>query len=601
MLGAQFSGAFVDNVLRGAAVALATFGGVRPFGLDGPGTAVVTGVALILPFALLSGIGGELADAVDRGALVRWIKAIEVPIVAGCAAALIAGRVDVLLVGLGVLGARSALFGSVKYAILPDLVDEARLTAANGLVQASTWLAILLGAIAGVGAVGSAHASAMASPVGVGAMAILVSLRGAASAWSVPAVPRAADRPVRRDPIATTIAAVRYAAAVPNVFQAILGKAWFWALGGVLIAELATFTRDVVHGSPAVEMVWLACMAVGAGLGAVLADRLSRQRVELGIVPMGSVGLSVFAVGIAFGGAVGSRALIALSFVGIGLAGAVFAVPLAAYVQWRAAPAVRAHVIAGANAIDAVAMVGTTVIWGLARHFGVGPLGSFVAIAAVNAAVAVYIYTRVPEFLLRFVAWCLSNVLYRLEVTGLEHIPVDGPCVIVCNHITFVDWLIVGGAVRRPVRFVMYAGYQGNPLFRFITSQARVIPIVGAKEDPEMLKRAMDAVSRELDDGWVVGIFPEGHLTADGQIAPFRAGIERIIARNPVPVIPLALNGLWGSWFSREGGAAMRGAPRRFWSHVWLTASEPIPAEAVTAKVLEEAVTALWHRRPDAP
>jgi 1-acyl-sn-glycerol-3-phosphate acyltransferase len=217
----------------------------------------------------------------------------------------------------------------------------------------------------------------------------------------------------------------------------------------------------------------------------------------------------------------------------------------------------------------------------------------FLLLGLLNAAVAVYIYSVIPEFFLRFVAYLLTHLIYRCKVTGYERVPREGGVVIVCNHVSFIDWLIIAAAVKRPARFVMYHGFAKIPLLGRLFAQAKVIPIASHKEDPEALTKAMDRIAEELAAGEVVCIFPEGKLTGDGAIDTFKPGIERIIARTPVPVVPCALQGLWGSYFSRKDGHAMSHPFRRFWSRIALVFGEPVPPEHVTAAGLQATVTAL--------
>jgi 1-acyl-sn-glycerol-3-phosphate acyltransferase len=197
----------------------------------------------------------------------------------------------------------------------------------------------------------------------------------------------------------------------------------------------------------------------------------------------------------------------------------------------------------------------------------------------------------VPEFLMRFITWVLVHTLYRVRVDGLKHLPEEGAALLVCNHVSFMDPLIIMASVRRPVRFVMYYKIFNIPVLKFVFRTARAIPIAGHKEDPLLLDRAFDEVDAALANGELVCIFPEGGLTRDGVIAPFRGGVERILQRRPVPVVPLALRGLWGSVFSRRDSALHRmRLPRRFWSRIELVGGEPVPAAAANSTMLASRV-----------
>jgi 1-acyl-sn-glycerol-3-phosphate acyltransferase len=217
----------------------------------------------------------------------------------------------------------------------------------------------------------------------------------------------------------------------------------------------------------------------------------------------------------------------------------------------------------------------------------------YLVVGLMNAAVAVYIYTLVPEFLMRFLTWIFIHVLYRIRTGGLDRVPDEGAAVLVSNHVSLMDALVIGGMVRRPVRFVMDHHIFAIPVLRFIFRTAKAIPIAPAHEDESTLEAAFERIDAELADGNLVCIFPEGKLTRDGEMNPFKKGIERILERRPVPVVPLALKGLWGSFFSRRGGAAMQGLPRRFWSRIALVAGEPVAPAQATAQYLQARVAEL--------
>ena len=217
----------------------------------------------------------------------------------------------------------------------------------------------------------------------------------------------------------------------------------------------------------------------------------------------------------------------------------------------------------------------------------------YLILALLNVIVAIYIFTLLPEFLMRFLVWILVSTLYRVRPTGLENIPARGPAVLVCNHVSFVDALLVGGSIRRPVRFVMYYKIFQIPLLRFIFKTAKAIPIASAKEDEALLADAFEKIDEELGAGHIVCIFPEGGITKDGEIQHFRSGIEKIVDRRPVPVIPIALCGIWGSWFSRQSGGGLRKIPGRLWANVIVRIGEAVPAKDVSAQRMELLVRTL--------
>jgi 1-acyl-sn-glycerol-3-phosphate acyltransferase len=335
---------------------------------------------------------------------------------------------------------------------------------------------------------------------------------------------------------------------------------------------------------------------------------MSGRKVEMGLVPFGAIGLTVFGIDLFFArpglatvtGIGWSEFLeqpgavrVALDLMLTGLFGGFYIVPLYALIQSRSAPSHRSRIIAGNNILNALFMVASAVISILLFKAGLSIPQLLLTVALMNAAVAVFIFGLLPEFLMRFVVWILINTLYRIRVEGLDKIPDEGPCLVACNHVSFIDALIVGGTIRRPVRFVMYYKIFQIPVLNWIFRTAGAIPIAGSKEDPELMQKAFDRIEEYLKAGEVVGIFPEGGLTPDGSIQPFRPGIEKILARTPVPVVPVALRNLWRSMWSRRWmKLRMQRArlPRRFRARIELVVGEPVAAAQATAAALEQKV-----------
>ena len=339
---------------------------------------------------------------------------------------------------------------------------------------------------------------------------------------------------------------------------------------------------------------------------------MSGKRVEIGLVPFGSIGLTLFGLDLwlaspqhlAGAGAHSLAALLAEPAVWrvlgdlllLGVFGGFFIVPLYALVQLRSSEQHRARIIAANNILNALFMVVGAL--GAAALLGAGlSIPALFAVAALlNAAVALYIYRLVPEFLLRFVAWLLVKAVYRLRKQGLEHIPAEGPALLVANHVSFADAVIIMGASPRPIRFLMDHRIFRTPLLGFIFRHCGAIPIAPAKEDPALLEAAFATAAAALANGELVGLFPEGGITRDGQLQPFRPGLSRILAAQPVPVVPLALRGLWGSFFSRIDGAAMKTPFRRgIFSRIELHAATPLSAAEATPAQLESTITRLLN------
>ena len=605
----QFFGAFNDNVLKNAVVILFAFTAATEAQADA--LVNLTAGIFILPFFLFSATAGQVADKLEKSRIVRFVKVFEIAIMVVAALGFFAKSTPVLLGSLFLMGVHSTIFGPVKYSILPQHLAENELVGGNGLIESGSFLAILLGTIVGGVAIAvPAHGGEIVSSVLVAvAIAGYLASRGVPRAEAVDPSLR-----IRWNAIAETVHTLRLVGENRTVLNSILGASWFWFYGALFLAQFPGFCRVTLGGDEHMVTLLLTVFSVGIGAGSMLCERLSRGKIELGLVPFGSIGLSLFAVDLAFAGmrfpkhegilsmtsflhsAAGVRILVDLSLIGI--FGGFFIVPLYALIQHRSKPSLRSRIIAGNNILNALFMVLAAVLAVALRAAGFSIPQLFLVTAALNAIVAVYIYTLIPEFLMRFLVWILIHTMYRLKETGLEKVPDEGPAVLVCNHVSFVDALVIAGGCRRPVRFVMDHHIFKVPILSFVFRTGRAIPIASQKEDASLMERAFEDIARALAEGDVVCIFPEGRLTSSGEMGQFRLGIERIIHTSPVPVVPLALRGLWGSFFSRQGGPAMRRPFRRFWSRVELVAGNPVAAEHVTASGLQEAVAAL---RGDVP
>lgn len=606
----QFLGAFNDNFYKNALVVLVTFQAARLTELS-PGVLVNIAAGLfILPFFLFSATAGQFADKFEKSRLIRFTKLLEIAIMVLATVAFALSSVQLMLVTLFLMGTQSAIFGPVKYAILPQVLDETELVGGNALVESGTFVAILLGTI-----VGGLLIAVPSGSVWVSAGVVATALLGYLASRSIPPV-AAADPGMKIDwnPATQTWQMVRFARENRTVFLSILGISWFWFYGAVFLSQFPGFASEVLGGDEKAVTLLLAVFSVGIAIGSLLCERLSGKHVEIGLVPFGSIGLTVFGLDLwwassALEAGAAMRPLsellaeavtwrILFDLVMIALCGGFYIVPLYALVQSRSAPSHRSRIIAANNILNAAFMV-------VAAAMGAGLLAAgasvqqlFLITALLNAAVAIYIYTLVPEFLLRFIVWLLVHTVYRLRVEGMDHVPEEGGAVIVANHVSFVDALIIMAASRRPVRFVMDHRIFRWPILSFVFRTSRAIPIASAKEDPAMMERAFDEVARALEAGELVGIFPEGRITDTGELYPFRPGIARIVERTPVPVVPVALRGLWGSFFSRKDGPAMSRPFRRgAFSRIELVAAAPVGPEAATPEALQQQVAALRGER----
>lgn len=603
----QALGAFNDNVYRQAIIGLLFW--LQASTADKALYASLAPALFILPYFLFSSIAGQLAEKLEKARVIRITTAMEIAIMSLAAVGFVLTSLPILLVALFCTGVQSTLFGPVKYSILPSVLKPEELTGGNGLVEMGTSVSILLGMLVG----GSIfHLAGTHGPYVAGAAVIALAVAGNLVSRLIPdAGANAPELRIGWNPIPESLAILRLTRRQLAVRNAVLGVSWFWFVGTVLTSVLPAYAEAILGGNATLYLFALAVFSIGTGIGSMLCEKLSARTVEIGLVPIGAFGISAFLVHLYYG-APGAAAVagldvagflqrpgswrIALDLFGIGLSAGIFVVPLFALIQSRTPKAEMSRVIAGMNIQNALLIViaaGLTL--GTQRLLGWSIPQLLLALAVANALVTLWIFSIVPEFAMRFLSWVLVRTLYRLRVQGVErHVPDEGPALIVCNHVSYMDALILAGAIPRPVRFVMYYRIFNVPVMRWIFRTAKAIPIAGAREDPALMQRAFDEIDAALAEGELVGIFPEGALTKDGDIAAFKSGVERILQRRPVPVVPMALRGMWASmWSRRDGRLGRMRLPRRVRAHVEVIAAAPVPAREATAASLEAQVRAL--------
>ena len=605
--GTQALGAFNDNVYKNALVILATYHAASYTGLDPRLLTNLAGGLFILPYVLFSGIAGELADRYDKVLVMRIVKACEVGIMLLAGVGFLLHAMPLLLGALFLMGTHSSFFAPAKYGLLPQVLQNSELVGGNALVEMGTFLAILLGTLL-------AGLLAVSGEVGVlNAILLGIAAAGLACSLAIPRLPPVAPG-LRIDwnPWSSTrnnLAAARHDRVV---FLAILGISWFWFFGVVVLAQLPLYAQQVLNVTESVVTLMLVGFSLGVGTGSLLCERLSSHRLEIGLVPLGSLGLTAFGVDLYFA-TPAVPALVPVSAAAflaepgswrvladvtlIGVSGGLYIVPLYALVQRRTPAEVMSRVISANNIWNALFMVVAAGFGALLLARGVSIPQLLLVVALMNFGVAAFIYSRVPEFLLRFLAWLLARVVYRIRVTGLEHVPARGAALLVCNHVSFADALVLSAAITRPLRFVMEAAIFRIAGLNLVFRGMKAIPIASAREDRGVREAAFAAVVRELESGQLVCIFPEGRLTEDGAVGEFRPGLMRVLAQCPVPVVPLAIAGLWGSLFSRRRRGLGRLWPRRLWAHIEVRCGPAVAATGVSPERLRERVLALRGAR----
>lgn len=601
----QFLGAFNDNLFKNALVLLVAFQSGKILGLE-PAVVVQLAAGLfILPFFLFSAMAGQLADKYDKAKLVRIVKQVEIGIAALVAGGFAFRHAELLLVALFLMGLHSTFFGPLKYSILPQHLHADELVAGNAWVESGTFVAILAGSVLA----GLLMAIKPEGPAWVGSGCILIAIAGYFASRAIPAAPPSApDLRISLNPLTETLRNIRMAHKNRTVFHSLMGISWFWFYGAIFLSQFAPFVKEVLGGSELLVTALLATFIVGIAAGSFLCERLSGKHVEIGLVPLGSIGLTVFGIDLWWTSptSVPQFSNVAAFFadphnwrllfdlVMIGVSGGFYTVPLYAMIQARSKPEERSRIIAANNILNAAFMVVSAIFAGAALASGVSIPQIFLITALMNVAIALYVYKLVPEFLMRFIVWMLVHTVYRLRTRGVEHIPESGPAILVCNHVSYVDALIIAAASRRPIRFVMDHRIFKLPIANFVFREGRAIPIAAAKEDASLLEAAYDEITRTLEADELVCIFPEGGITRDGEIGVFKNGISKIILRTPVPVIPMALRGLWDSAFARKPGSSLLRAFRRgLWSRVELFVAPACNGDAANPEALRNQVQTL--------
>jgi 1-acyl-sn-glycerol-3-phosphate acyltransferase len=601
----QFLGAANDNLFKFAFTVLVTYQ-LQVAWLPPALAGLAIGALFILPFLLFSATSGQLADKYDKTTLIRFVKSLEIAIMALAATGFVLTNVPLLLGCVFLMGLHSTLFGPVKFAYLPQHLNERELTGGNGMVEMGTFVAILLGNVVG----GLLIAWPVVGGSFVAAACVGLAVLGRITAQLVPASP-ATDPQLRINwnPFTETWRNLVLAHGNLVVFRSLLGISWMWFFGAVFLSQFPSFAKEVLHGDEHVASLLLVVFSIGIGTGSLLCEVLSKRHVEIGLVPLGAIGMSVFAIDLYFA----SHALPAAPVMGVAafmaqaahwrvmadlallsLFAGLYSVPMYALIQLRSQPTHRARIIAANNILNALFMIASSVLAGalLGAGFSVPQVFLFTGLA--NAVVAFYIFMLVPEYLLRFIAFVLSRCVYRFKVRGDEHIPVAGSAILVCNHVSFIDAILLMAASPRPIRFIMDHRIFKSPLLGTLFKLAKAIPIAPQKEDPAAYASAFDEARRVLADGELLCIFPEGAITRDGQLGEFKGGIMKILETHPVPVVPMALHNLWGSYFSRIDGAAMvRPFRRGLFSPVALVAGAPLAANEVSPAALRDRVHSL--------
>ena len=611
----QFSGAANDNLFKFAFTVMVTYQlsiSWLPPSLAG----LAIGALFILPFLLFSATSGQLTDKFEKTRMIRFVKNLEIVIMLIAAAGFLVPQPElqaVILLGCTFLmGLHSTLFGPVKFAYLPQALNERELTGGNGMVEMGTFVAILLGQVAG----GLLVAVPGVGPMYVALACVGLALLGRAVAQYIPLAPATdPELKINWNPLTETWRNLKLASSNIVVFRSMLGISWMWFFGAVFLSQFPSFAKEVLHGNEQVASLLLVVFSIGIATGSLLCEVLSKRHVEIGLVPLGAIGMSVFAIDLY----IASRSLPPSAVMSLGsfiaqpqhwrvmfdlallsLFAGLYSVPMYALIQLRSQATHRARIIAANNILNALFMIVSAILAGALLKAGFTIAQIFLFVGLANAVVAFYIFMLVPEYLMRFIAFMLSRCIYRFKITGDDHIPTTGAAVLTCNHVSFVDPVLLMAASPRPIYFVMDHRIFKMPVLGWFFRLLKAIPIAPRAEDPAMYESAFEAAAKVLRNGDLLAIFPEGGLTKNGELQEFKGGIMKILDNAKrdeitVPVIPMALTNLWGSFFSRaeKGSAMVKPFRRGVWSRVGLNVGEPIAAQNVNSQGLRDTVERL--------
>jgi len=590
----QFAGALNDNFFKNALAILITYQSVQIAGLSPLLLVPLCGGIFVFPFFLFSATAGQMADKYQKATLIKWIKFIEILIMGLASVGFALNNYTLLLFVLFLMGMQSSFFGPIKYSIIPSLVSRENLVLGNAYVSGGTFVAILVGTLLGGSFVDFSN-YVLALSIGLLSFAIL----GYIFSLSILDVPIADAKKVKVDYtfFRPTWSILKLTMRNKVVFRTVMGVTWYWFLGSAILSILPAIVKNLLLGGTEVATLFLAIFTIGMGLGSYFTERISRTKVEIGLVPISAVGMSIALFFIFFGlkdltfmdhsdhllSVAGFYAdprnfFVSFLLLLVAICGGGYIVPQMSYMQVVAKPSELSQTIAGNNIWNALFMVSAAgMVMFLNKTIGIA--GTVLVLGILNLIIAFILYAIYSEETLRLWMRFLSRVFYKVEVKGADKFPESGPVIIISNHVSFVDWMLLMGAIDRPIHFVIDYNYYYAPTGPFWFSQAGLVPIATRKESEEVLNKAFERIYEDLDNNSVMGLFPEGWITRNGEMRKFQPGITKILRKKPVPVVMVAIDGLWGSIFSFKGGKVLFKWPNPFRRKVVLSFSDPVNPE----------------------
>ena len=594
LIATQFQGAFSDNILRNLLLSMIV--GMNLAKTERETFVSVVTVLFSVPFLILSMAGGWLADRFSKRQITIWTKVMEFGSMLLATAGLATHSLGLSLAALTLVASQAALFGPSKYGLLPELLPEKSLSWGNGVIELGTFLAIIIGTVAGawMGEHFSGH------EVYAGYVLLGLSVIGFLTSLSIDKVRAAApEKPFRLNIAGDLCAQIGKMRKDRALFLAVMGNAYFWFLGSLLFSTIVIYGPDVLHIGQTKTGYLNAMLAVGIGIGSMAAGWVSENKIEYGLIPLGSIGMTCtgLALGIMPHGMAGSAVLLGM----LGFWAGFFAVPVNALIQHRPAEQDKGGIIAAANLLSFVGIaISSGVYFVFTAYVHLNPRGVIVAASCITAFSTAYVLYLLPEWFGRLILFFATRTVYRVRVIGRDNFPEKTGALLVCNHMSFVDVALLVAATDRPIRFLMYQGIYDHPVVKPFARMVKAIPISSEQHPREML-HSLKTATEALRNNEIVCIFAEGQITRTGQLLPFRRGLERIMKGVEVPIIPVNLDGVWGSIFSFDRGRFLWKMPRRIPYRVTVSFGKPLPpispAVEVRSAVQELQTTAFETRK----
>jgi len=575
LIATQFQGAFNDNGLKFFVIFLIL--GTNPTSSQKDLLVFYVGNLFAVPFLLFSMAGGYLADRFSKRSVAIGTKIFEIFAMIFAIYAFAHGSTRMAFAVIFLASTQAAFFGPAKYGLLPEVLPDALLSWGNGILELTTFIAIIAGAVAGPLLAQTFHGREVLAGLIFGACTLV----GLTTSFAISHVPAAdPSRKFRFNIFSDLIKQVRIVRPDRTLHLAVVGNTYFWFLGALLQFVIVFYGREVLHIDETHGGYLQAALAIGIGLGSYAAGLLSAGKIEYGLIPLGAVGMSLFAFAISLHGLTFLQVVLLLA--ALGFSGGFFIVPINALIQHRPDEDKKGSVIAFANFLSFVGVIGASAIYsGFTHYLHVGLESFFIWTAVMSLAATAYVLWLLPDSLLRLLLWMLTHTLYRLDVEGRERVPARGGALLVPNHVSMADAVLLLAALDRPVRFLMFKGSYEHPFVKPFAKILGVIPIASDQGPREMI-HSLRRATQALQDGELVCIFPEGQMTRIGQMLPFRRGMERIIKGVDVPIIPVNLDGVWGSIFSFAGGRFLWKFPRHLPYPVRVTFGDALPSTATS-------------------